>query len=85
MTTDEMIEILEGIVRDENTNATARCTAIRTLMQIEDDGGSREGMRSSSGSFTTMTDGLQSSTSSRRAAAGPSLLGAAPVRGKPAR
>ena len=32
----------EGTVRDESTNATARCTAIRTLMQIEDDGGSRE-------------------------------------------
>ena len=42
MTTDEMIEILEGIIRDEKTNATARCTAIRTLMQIEDDAGSRE-------------------------------------------
>ena len=42
MTTDEMIEILEGIIRDESTNATARCTAIRTLMRIEDDGGSRE-------------------------------------------
>ena len=42
MTTDEMIEILEGIIRDKETNATARCTAIRTLMQIEDDAGSRE-------------------------------------------
>ena len=42
MTTHEMIEILEGILRDEQTNPTAKCTAIRTLMRIEDDGGSRE-------------------------------------------
>ncbi|MCD6015088.1 MAG: hypothetical protein K0R88_1172 [Solirubrobacterales bacterium] len=42
MTTHEMIDILEGIIRDESTNATARCTAIRTLMRIEDHGGSRE-------------------------------------------
>jgi len=42
MTTHEMIDILEGIIRDKETNATAGCTAIRTLMQIEDDAGSRE-------------------------------------------
>jgi hypothetical protein len=49
MTTHEMIEILEGIIRDEQTNATARCTAIRTLMRIEDDGGSREPDEEASG------------------------------------
>ena len=37
-----MIEILEGIIRDEETNPTARCTAIRTLLRIKDDVGSRE-------------------------------------------
>ncbi len=42
MKTDEMVEILEGIIRDEKTNPTARCTAIRTLLRIEDDVGSRE-------------------------------------------
>ena len=36
MKTAEMVEILEGIVRDEATNPTARCTAIRTLLRIED-------------------------------------------------
>ena len=42
MKTDEMTSILEGIIRDEETNATARCTAIRTLRQIERDRGSDE-------------------------------------------
>jgi hypothetical protein len=28
---EEMITILEEIIRDEGTNPTARCTAIRTL------------------------------------------------------
>ena len=37
MKTDEMTSILEGIIRDEATNPTARCTAIRTLRQIEQD------------------------------------------------
>ena len=37
MKTDEMVGILEQIIRDEATNATARCTAIRTLRQIEHD------------------------------------------------
>ena len=37
MKTDEMTSILEAIIRDEATNATARCTAIRTLRQIEMD------------------------------------------------
>jgi vesicle coat complex subunit len=32
---EEMIEILEAIVRDENTNPTARCTAIRTLVELD--------------------------------------------------
>ena len=35
MKTDEMVEILERIARDEDKNPTARCTAIRTLRQIE--------------------------------------------------
>jgi hypothetical protein len=30
MKTDEMTSILEALIRDEQTNATARCTAIRT-------------------------------------------------------
>ena len=29
-----MIEILEEIIRDPETNPTARCTAIRTLREI---------------------------------------------------
>ena len=29
-----MIRILEEIIRDPETNATARCTAIRTLREI---------------------------------------------------
>ncbi len=29
-----MVQILEEIIRDEETNATARCTAIRTLLEI---------------------------------------------------
>ena len=35
--TDEMTSILEAMIRDEATNPTARCTAIRTLRQIEAD------------------------------------------------
>jgi hypothetical protein len=31
---EEMIRILEEIIRDPETNATARCTAIRTLREI---------------------------------------------------
>jgi hypothetical protein len=31
---DEMIRILEEIIRDPDTNPTARCTAIRTLREI---------------------------------------------------
>ena len=30
----EMIRILEEIIRDPDTNPTARCTAIRTLREI---------------------------------------------------
>jgi len=42
MKTDEMVTILEGIFRDEATNPTARCTAIRTLLRIEDEVGRRD-------------------------------------------
>ena len=42
MKTDEMVGILEQIIRDEATNPTARCTAIRTLRSIEQDRGSDE-------------------------------------------
>ncbi|HXV51984.1 MAG TPA: hypothetical protein VD765_02055 [Solirubrobacterales bacterium] len=38
----EQIEILERIARDEQTNATARVTAIRALRQVEQDRGSDE-------------------------------------------
>jgi hypothetical protein len=31
---EEMIGILEEIIRDPETNATARCTAIRTLREF---------------------------------------------------
>jgi hypothetical protein len=31
---EEMIRILEEIIRDPETNPTARCTAIRTLREI---------------------------------------------------
>jgi hypothetical protein len=31
---EKMIRILEEIIRDPDTNATARCTAIRTLREI---------------------------------------------------
>ena len=34
MDREEMIRILEEIIRDPDTNATARCTAIRTLREI---------------------------------------------------
>ena len=37
MKANEMVTILEAIIRDESTNPTARCTAIRTLRQIEQD------------------------------------------------
>ena len=32
---DEMIRILESIIRSPDTNPTARCTAIRTLLEIK--------------------------------------------------
>jgi hypothetical protein len=35
MERQEMVRILEGIIRDEGTNPTARCTAIRTLREIQ--------------------------------------------------
>jgi hypothetical protein len=34
MDAEEMIRILEEIIRHPDTNATARCTAIRTLREI---------------------------------------------------
>ena len=34
MDSEEMIEILEELIRDPDTNATAKCTAIRTLREI---------------------------------------------------
>jgi hypothetical protein len=37
MTRAEMIEILESIARDEDVNATAKCTAIRTLNELAPD------------------------------------------------
>ncbi len=37
MKADEMVTILEGIARDEDKNPSARCTAVRTLMQLEGD------------------------------------------------
>ena len=37
MKVDEQIEILERIARDEQTNATARVTAIRALRSVEPD------------------------------------------------
>ncbi len=37
MHTDEMVEILEGLIRDPETSPTAKCTAIRTLMRIKDE------------------------------------------------
>ena len=37
MKTAEMVTILEEIARDERKRPTARCTAIRTLRQIEHD------------------------------------------------
>ena len=42
MKTAEMVSILEETIRDEETNPTARCTAIRTLRQIEEDAGRRK-------------------------------------------
>ena len=38
---EEMIRILEEIIRDPETNATARCTAIRTLREIPEPAGER--------------------------------------------
>jgi hypothetical protein len=35
MECQEMIEILAGTARDEQVNATARCTAIRTLSDLD--------------------------------------------------
>jgi hypothetical protein len=35
MESEEMIEILEELIRDPDVNATARCTAIRTLKELQ--------------------------------------------------
>ena len=37
MKTDEMVTILEEIARDEDKDPSVRCTAVRTLPQIEQD------------------------------------------------
>jgi hypothetical protein len=37
MTKQEMIDILEALIRDPDTNATAKCTAIRTLREMQPD------------------------------------------------
>jgi hypothetical protein len=37
VTRQEMTEILEGLILDEKTNATAKCTAIRTLLELKKD------------------------------------------------
>jgi hypothetical protein len=34
MDREEMVRILEEIIRDPDTNATAKCTAIRTLLEF---------------------------------------------------
>ena len=35
MDREHMIEILEELILDEGTNATAKCTAIRTLLELK--------------------------------------------------
>jgi hypothetical protein len=35
MDTEEMTAILEELIRDPDVNATARCTAIRTLRELQ--------------------------------------------------
>jgi hypothetical protein len=42
MKTEEMIEILESIIRDPETNPTARVTGIRCLQEIQERAGSWE-------------------------------------------
>ena len=37
MDRSEMIKILEELILDESTNATAKCTAIRTLRELQGD------------------------------------------------
>jgi hypothetical protein len=34
MEREEMVQILEELIRSDATNATAKCTAIRTLIEI---------------------------------------------------
>jgi len=36
METQEMIRILEELILDPDTNATAKCTAIRTLREFQE-------------------------------------------------
>jgi hypothetical protein len=36
MKTEEMVQILEEIIRDPKTNPTARCTGIRRLREIQE-------------------------------------------------
>ena len=35
MEREEMVEILEELILDPETNATAKCTAIRTLLELQ--------------------------------------------------
>jgi hypothetical protein len=35
MDTEEMTRILEELIRDPDTNPTAKCTAIRTLKELQ--------------------------------------------------
>jgi hypothetical protein len=35
MDTEEMTAILEALIRDPDTNPTAKCTAIRTLRELQ--------------------------------------------------
>jgi hypothetical protein len=37
MEREEMVQILEELIRSPETNGTAKCTAIRTLMEIAPD------------------------------------------------
>jgi hypothetical protein len=42
MTTEEMVCILEDLIRDPETNATAKCTGIRVLREIQQQVGLQE-------------------------------------------
>jgi len=44
MDSEEMVRILEEIIRADDTNPTARCTAIRTLREIAPEPPMAEGL-----------------------------------------